>query len=111
VDLHAGAVQADAFHADADQAMLLERLEHAVQHPGRRPPPQPRIDRVPVAEPRRQRAPFAAVLRHVEHRVDDLEIGDPHVAALHRHQRADHFILVFAQPHHAMSLAETTSLE
>jgi hypothetical protein len=66
---------------------------------------------VPVAEALRQRTPLAAVLGDIEHRVDDLEIGDPHVPPLHRHQRADHFILVFRQLHHPMSLPEITSLE
>jgi hypothetical protein len=45
-------------------------------------------------------------LRHVEHGVDDIEVGDPHVPPVHGHQRADHFILVFGQPHHATSLHE-----
>jgi hypothetical protein len=90
--------------------MFLQGLEQAVQNARHRPPPQARVDRVPVAEPLRQGAPFAAVLGDIEHRVDDIEIGDPHVPSLDRHQRADHFMLVFGQPHHAMSLPEITPL-
>src|SRR5512132_1389530 len=61
VNLDAGAVQADALDADADQAMLLQGLEHAVQHARRRPPAQPRIDRVPVAAgSARHLQPFSA---------------------------------------------------
>jgi hypothetical protein len=66
---------------------------------------------VPVAEPFRQPAPFAAMLGDIEHRVDDLEIGDPHVAPRHRQQRTDQLILVFGQLHHPMNLPETASLE
>jgi adenylate cyclase len=95
MDLDAGAVQADALHADADQAVLLKRLKEAVENTGRRPPPQPHVDRVPVAETLRQRPPLAAVLRHIEDGVDDLEIADPHVAPLHRQQRTDHLMRQF----------------
>ena len=91
--------------------MFLQGLKQSVQNTRRRPPPQARVDRVPVAEPLRQGAPFAAVLGDIEHRVDDIKIGEPHVPPLHGQQRAEHFILVFAQPHHAMSLPETPSLE
>jgi hypothetical protein len=91
--------------------MFLQRLEQSVQNARRRPPPQARVDRVPVAEALRQRAPLAAVLGDIEHRVDDIEIGDPHVPSLHRQQRSDHFILVFCQPHHAMSLPRILSPE
>jgi hypothetical protein len=86
--------------------MFLERLEHAVEDTRRRPTAQPRVDRVPVAKPLWQRPPFAAILGDEENRIDDIEIGDPHVAPLHGQQRADHFILVFGQAHHARSLHE-----
>jgi hypothetical protein len=84
-----GAVEADRFDAHADQLLMLQFLEQPIEHPGLRPAVHARVDRVPVAEALRQSAPLAAVLGHVEDRIDDLQIAERHVATLHRQEWLD----------------------
>ena len=42
------------------------------------------IDRVPAAKPLRESPPFTALLRHIQNCVQDLQVAQTHVAALHR---------------------------
>ena len=46
-----------------------------------------------VAEPLRQRAPFAAVLQDLQDRVDEVDVRNPHVPALNRQEGADFGVL------------------
>ena len=80
--LHAGAVQRDGFDLDAHDLLALQFLEHPVQHAGLGPAPHPRVDGVPVAKAFGQAAPLAAVLCDVQHRIDNLQVGHAHIAAL-----------------------------
>ena len=104
VDLHAGAAQADPLRADADQAMRLEGLEHAVQHARRRPTAQPRVDRGPVAEPLRPTRAMGSRSppRRAPHRSgrDWRSVRFPAARAA----TGGSLHPVCAQPHHAMSL-------
>lgn len=106
MNLHAGAVEAEAFDPDADQPMLLQRGEHPVQNTRLGPATQARVDRVPVAERRRQGAPFAAVLRHIQHRVNHRQVGNPYIPPLNRQIGTDQFILRFAYSIHSNTLEE-----
>jgi len=96
---HAGAVQAERLDLDADDPVPLQLLEHAVQHAVLRPAVHPRVNRVPIAEPFRQPAPFAAVFGHEKDRVEHLQIRKHHVPPLPREQRGDLFILSLGQFH------------
>ena len=99
--LHAGAVQRERLQLDPHQPPPLQLLEHPVQHAVLRPPVHARVDRVPVAEPGRQAAPFAAVLGHMQDRVEHLQVRQADVAALHRETRRDHLVLFFGEFHSA----------
>src|SRR5450755_1428156 len=68
-------VEADRLDLDADQLLMLQLLEQAVQHTGLRPAVHPRVDRVPVAKALGQRTPFAAVLGHIKNSVDHLQVA------------------------------------
>jgi hypothetical protein len=59
-----------------------ELFEHALQHAGLVPAAHARIDRMPVAEPLWQAPPLAAVLGHIQHGVDHLQVGQADVAVL-----------------------------
>ena len=84
-----GGVQRDGFDADAHHLRLLQLLEHPVEHAQLGPAVHARVDGVPVAEALGQAAPLAAVLGHVEDRIDDLQIAERHVATLHRQEGLD----------------------
>lgn len=62
----------------------IEPGKHAIQHPRLRPLIHACIDGVPVAEPLRQPAPFAAVFGDVQDGIQHLQIVARHVAALGR---------------------------
>jgi hypothetical protein len=89
MDLHDSAIETHRFDLDADELFLLQLLEEPIQHARFSPAIHPQVDRMPVAKPLRQSAPFAAVLRHVEDRVDDHEILMRDVATLARQERFD----------------------
>ena len=70
-----------------------KRGEQLLKHAAAGPAAEPRVDREPIAEPLRQRAPLAAVLQDVQDRVDEVDGRNPHVPALNREQRADFGVL------------------
>src|SRR5487761_454758 len=82
--LDAGAVQRKNLQADRHDLPLLESAKDALQYTLFLPAPQPCVDGVPFAERCWQGPPFAAVFHYVQHRIEQLQIGNHHVAALHR---------------------------
>jgi hypothetical protein len=70
--LHGGRVQRSSLDADNDDLFALEQLKYRVKHPALGPPIHPHIDRMPIAETLRQPAPFAALLGHLQDRVQNL---------------------------------------
>ena len=81
-----GRVQGHRFDLDADDLIVLQLREYPIQHAVLRPAVHPRINGVPVAEPLGQTAPFAALLGHIQDRVQHPQIGQAHIAALNRQQ-------------------------
>ena len=81
---NAGAVEPERLDLDAHDPLSLQLFEHAIQHALLRPTIHPCVDRVPVAESRRQAAPLAAVFRHVEDRVEHLQIRQADIPSLLR---------------------------
>jgi len=75
VHLGTGAAGANRLDLDAQDPLPLELLEHPIEHAVLRPSIHPRMDRVPVAELCRQTAPLAAVLGHMEDRVEYLRLA------------------------------------
>ena len=63
-------------------ALYALHVEDPLQHAVFGPAIHAGVDRVPVAESRRQPAPLASMLGHVQNRVKRLKIGNTDVAAL-----------------------------
>mgnify|MGYP003598888410 CR=1 FL=1 len=82
MDLDAGGVQRDRLNLDAHDLCALQLLEHAVKDAGFGPAVHARINRVPVAKAIWQSAPLAAMLGHIEDRIDNLQIAQADVASL-----------------------------
>jgi len=89
MNLDARGVQRDGFDLDAHDLRALQLLEHAIEHAGLGPAVHARVDRVPIAKPLGQPAPLAAMLGHIEDRVDHLQVAQADVAALRRQAMFD----------------------
>jgi len=94
-----GRVQGHRFDLDADDLIVLQLREYPIQHAVLRPAVHPRINGVPVAEPLGQTAPFAALLGHIQDRVQHPQIGQAHIAALNRQAVLDPAVLRFVDFH------------
>ena len=90
--LGAGAVEAE-LRVPAGRTQFLKRGEQPLEHAAARPAAEPGVDRIPFSEALRQGAPLAAVLQDVQDRVDDCDVGNPHVPALNRQEGADFGVL------------------
>ena len=91
--LDAGAVEAEALRVLADRLLLPERREQPLENAAAGPAAEPGVDRGPFSEALRQGAPLAAVLQDVNDRVDEVDVGNPHVSALNRQKGADFGVL------------------
>ena len=83
------AVQTHRLDLDADELLALQLREQTVKHTSLGPTIHPRVDRMPVTKSLRQRAPLAAVLCHIEDRVNHVEILVRDVAVLTRKMLLD----------------------
>ena len=82
MDLDARGGQRDGFDLDAHNLCALQLLEHSIEHTGFGPAVDARVDRVPVAEALGQSTPLAAMLGHIEDRIDHLQVAQADVATL-----------------------------
>ena len=82
MNLDARGVQRDRFDLDAHDLRSLQLLEHAIKYTGLGPAVHARVDGVPVAKPLGQSAPLAAMLGHIEDRIDHLQVAQADVATL-----------------------------
>jgi len=94
-----GRVQSHRFDPDANDLIVLQLREHPIQYPVLRPAIHAGVDRVPIAEPLGQAAPFAALLGNIQDRIQELQIGQAHVATLYRQTVLDQVVLRFADFH------------
>ena len=94
-----GAIQTHVLDSDGQNLFLLQPGEDPVQHPRFTPAIHPRVDRMPVAKLFGQATPFATVLYHIKERIEQLQIGHTHVAALPRQAVGDPLILTFGKLH------------
>lgn len=82
MDLDAGGVQRDCFDLDAHDLCSLQLIEHAIEDTGFGPAVHAGVNRVPVAKAHGQSAPLAAMLGHIEDRIDHLQVAQADVATL-----------------------------
>ena len=87
--LHDGGVHFDGLDLDAHDLLALQQFEDLVQHAALGPAIHAGVDGVPGAETLGQSAPLAAMLGDVQQRIEELQIGHPHVAALARQRSLD----------------------
>ena len=84
---------------------MLQLRENPIQHAAFGPAVHAGVDRVPVAEALGQAAPFAALLGHVQDRVQHSQIGQTHVATLGWQTVLDQTVLCVGD-FHARSIAQ-----
>jgi len=93
MNLDCRTVQGHGFDLDTDNLIVLQLRKYPIQHAALGPAIHARVDRVPIAEPLGQTAPFAALLSDVQDRVENSEIGQAHIAALCRQTVLDQAVL------------------
>lgn len=64
-----------------------------------KPAIHPGVDGMPTPEPGRSSSPRVTMLGDVHDGIEHVQVRDAHVAALHRQQRRNAFVLSFAQFH------------
>ena len=84
---------------------MLQLRENSIQYTAFGPAIHAGVDRVPVAKTCGQAAPFAALLGHVQDRVQHSQIGQAHVATLGWQTVLDQAVLRFGD-FHARSIAQ-----
>ena len=94
-----GAVQTHVFNPDGQDLLLLQPGKDPVQNPRLTPAVHPGVDSMPIAQFLGQTTPFATMLDHIEQRIEQLQIGDAHVAALTRQAISDPLILTLSNLH------------
>jgi hypothetical protein len=99
MDLDRGRVQRDRFELDADYLLDLQLLEHTVKNAGLGPATHAHIDGVPATKTLWKTTPFTALLGHIQHGVEHLQVAQAHVPTLHWQRILDLFILRFCQFH------------
>jgi len=95
-------------HLDLDphDLLRLQLLEYLIENAVLGPAIHLRIDRMPAPEKLRQTAPFAALLSHIQNRVQHLQVAQAHVATLDPQRILDPLILRFGDLHLALRLTE-----
>jgi hypothetical protein len=97
--LDAGAVEADDLDPELEQLKHLQLLEDPIEDARFRPAAHARVDRVPAAVLGWQPAPAAAVHSDVQDGVEEPEVIDADVAALHGQEVLDQRELLSGELH------------
>jgi len=99
MNFHRSGVEREGFDPDPHDLLQLQLLKHTVQYAVLRPSVHAHIDRVPAAEPLGKPPPLATLFRHIQNRVQRLQVGQTNIAALHRQAIFDARILLFRDFH------------
>ena len=75
MNLHRRGVDRERFDLYAHDLFQLQLFKHPVHYSVFGPPVHARINRVPAAEPLRKAPPLAALFRHIQNRVQHLQVG------------------------------------
>src|ERR1700758_1839856 len=101
MNLHRSGVDRECFDPDPYDLFELQLFKDAIQYAVFRPTVHTHVDRVPAPKSLRQPAPLATLLRHIENRVQHLEIAQAYIATLHWKAILDPRILLFGDLHPA----------
>ena len=102
---HGCTVQRHGLDLETDDLRMLQLRKDSIQYATFGPAIHAGVDRVPVAEAFGQAAPFAALLGHVQDRVQHSQIGQTHVATLGWQTVLDQTVLCVGD-FHARSIAQ-----
>ena len=102
-----GRIQAHRLEANAHQLFALQLGEDGVQHAALGPAVHARVDGVPRAKTLGQAAPLAAVLGDIKKRVQELQMGDPYIAALTGKTGGNKLALLLGDLHRAQHNTES----
>ena len=94
-----GGVQFDGRDLDAHDLLALQLLKDAIQYAIFGPAVHAGVNGVPVAKTLGKSPPFAALLGHIQNRVQHREVGQAHVAALPRKAGLDATVLRLGNLH------------
>jgi hypothetical protein len=99
MNFHRSGVERERFDPDAHDLLKLQLRERAIQYAVFGPAVHAHINRVPAAEPLWKAPPLTALFRHIQDRVQYLQIAQTHVSALHRQAIFDAGVLLFGDLH------------
>jgi len=97
--LDGGRVQFHGLNLEAHDLLPLQLFKDVIQYAILGPAIHTSVDGVPVAKSLRQSAPLAALLSHVQQRVEHLQVGKADVASLARQAGLDTKILCLGDFH------------
>ena len=101
IGMHFGdrAVEGDGFDLDLNDVPSLYGLEDLIQDAALGPAHHTGVDRVPGSKMFREAPPFAALFGDIQNGIENLKVGESHIAALNREAMGDLFVLGFADFH------------
>ncbi len=99
MNFYRSGVERNCFDLDTNDLLKLQLREHAIQYAIFGPTVHAHINRVPAAEPLWKAPPLTALFRHVQNRVQYLQVGQTYVSALHRQAVFDADVLFFRDLH------------
>ena len=93
------AVEGYGFDLDLNDLPSLHGLEDLIQDAALGPAHHTGVDRVPGSKMFREAPPFAALFGDIQNGIENLKVGESHIAALNREAMGDLFVLGFADFH------------
>ena len=99
VHLDARAVEGNGFDLDLDDLPGLHGLEDLIQDAALGPAHHTGVDRVPGSKMLGEAPRCAALFGDIQNGIENLKVGESHIAALNREAMGDLFVLGFADFH------------
>jgi hypothetical protein len=99
VHLDDRAVEGNGFDFDLNNLLSLHGLEDLIQNAALGPAHHAGADRVPGSKMLGEPPPFAALFGDIQNGIEDLKVGESHIAALNREAMGDLLVLGFADFH------------
>ena len=93
------AVEGDGFDLDLNDVPSLQGLEDLIQDAALGPAHHTGVDRVPGSKMLGEAPPCAALFGDIQNGIENLKVGESHIAALNREAMGDVLVLGFADSH------------
>lgn len=108
MDSDGGRIQADGLDADAHDLLTLQLLEDLIQHAAFGPAIHAGVDGMPISEAFGQPPPLTTLLGHLKQGVEQLQVGQLHVAALAGKTGGNTLVLRFGDLHARQSITKSS---